>query len=195
MKKKIRVSMLLLVDMALIFTAYFLSFLLRFELKIQEGDLVNLIRYIPVILLIKIAVFAFFKLYRSLWEYASIDELINIVVAVLLGNTLVISFFALTGYSPFPRSIYIMATMKDIIFIGGFRFLYRALRRVKHKDFILRKKKETRVMIIGAGDAGAMIIKELNNHSEMNAAPVCIIDDNVYKTNYMKSIEKTKLSK
>ena len=181
MKKTIRRAYLLLADIALIFLSYYFAFMLRFEGNIDLAHYRTFTKYFFVIVLIKVIVFSAFRLYRSLWEYASIEELINIVLAVILSNALVVTFYVMIGESHLPRSIYIIAGMIDLMFIGGNRFAYRALRRVVNRDYIIRKKVENRVMVVGAGDAGVIIIKELNNHTELNSKAVCFIDDNTDK--------------
>jgi len=71
--------------------------------------------------------------------------------------------------------------MIDILLIGASRISYRALRRVKNNEYAKGNKEEKRVMVIGAGDAGAMVIREFKNHNQLNSKPVAIIDDDVKK--------------
>lgn len=181
MQKKLRMLYLLILDILLIQFAYYFAFWLRFDGQIDQMHYGTYREALLIILIIKVSVFIYFKLYRSLWEYASIEELINIVTAVMLANAATISYFVFMQSKHLPRSIYIIVAMLDLIFIGGSRFGYRALRRIKHKDFLIRNPKTSKVLVIGAGDAGAVIIKELKNHNDLNANPVAIIDDNVNK--------------
>ncbi len=179
MQRKIRTMYLAIADIVLINISIYLAFYLRFDGNIEEQYIHMYLANAFIITAIKVASFYYFKLYKSLWKYASIEELMQIVVAAIVSNTAVLSYLFLKQIH-FPRSIYIINGMIDLVFIGGLRFSYRALRRVKNHD-IMRNNNEKKVMIIGAGDAGSMIIKELKNHVELNSRPVAIIDDDEKK--------------
>lgn len=179
MQKKVRVIFLVLLDIVLINLAYYLALYLRFEGKIEAQYLKVYINNALIITLLKILVFYYFKLYRSLWRYASVEELMNVVVASVVANAGVVSLlFALQTH--LPRSVYAITTMLDMMLIGGARFSYRALRRLKGSE-LKNGNGFKRVMIIGAGDAGAMVIRELKNHTQLNSKPVAIIDDDSIK--------------
>lgn len=179
MQKRVRVIFLVLLDIALINLAYYLALYLRFDGKIEVQYLKVYINNALIITLLKILVFYYFKLYRSLWRYASVEELMNVVVASVVANAGVVSLlFALQTH--LPRSVYAITTMLDMMLIGGARFSYRALRRLKGSE-LKNGNGFKRVMIIGAGDAGAMVIRELKNHTQLNSKPVAIIDDDSIK--------------
>lgn len=179
MQKKIRSIYLVILDIILINLAFYAAFYLRFEGDIPQKYFATYKDNILVLTAIKIAIFAYFKLYKSLWKYASVEELTQIVVASFVANAGVLSFLFIKQ-THLPRSIYIIVGMLDIILIGGVRFSYKAVKRVASND-IKRNTDEKRVMIIGAGDAGAMVIKELKNHTQLNSRPVAIIDDDYKK--------------
>lgn len=179
MKRKVRSTLLVFIDIILINLIYLVSFLIRFEGSFNQEYLTIYLDNIVIITLIKIAVFYYFKLYTSLWKYASIEELMQIVMASIVANTGVVTFLVITQ-SHLPRSIYILTTMLDMLLVGGVRFSYRVLRRLKDAD-INNKRNDKRVMVIGAGDAGSMVIKELKNHTELKSKPVAIIDDDPKK--------------
>ncbi len=169
-------------DMVLVNIVIILAFLIRFEGNLSGiGPKTYLDIYfnnILAITFIKIAVFYIMGLYKSLWKYASIEELLQIVGASFIANSGVIAYmFIIKEYM--PRSIYILIFMLDILLIGGFRFSARAARRLRNFGLhsISRKADYKRVMIIGAGQAGAVIIKELRNHENLKSRPVAIIDD------------------
>lgn len=176
MQKKIRILILLLIDIIMIVVSYYGALWLRFDGMIEQQYYDFFTQYILLLIGIKVLIFIVFKLYRSLWEYASIEELMNISVAVFAANTASVSLLVLVQ-SHLPRSIYIIAGVFDLIFIGGTRFTYRALRRFKNKNFLIRSPKSKNVLVVGAGDAGALIVKELKNHLELNYNVVGIIDD------------------
>jgi FlaA1/EpsC-like NDP-sugar epimerase len=180
LKKKIRIAGLLIADTFSIIVSLYIAFWLRFDGNIEATYLSRLFKYLSILIAIKVGIFIFFKLYRSLWEYASIDEMIGIIFAVFVANTATVSFLVFTQ-AHFPRSVYIMTAVFDLLFIGGVRFVYRAFRRVKNKGLVIRRPLAKRVIVVGAGDAGALIIKELRNHSELNYNIVGIVDDSSEK--------------
>lgn len=179
MQKKLRTIYLIIIDIFLINLAFYLAFYLRFDGILPPEYFPKYLDNILAITVIKISVFYYFKLYKSLWEYASIEELVQIVVAAVVANAAILSYLFIKQIH-LPRSIYILVTMIDVMLIGGVRFSYRALRRVNNGDFKISSNKK-RVMIIGAGDAGAMVIKELKNHKDLNSRPVAVIDDDEKK--------------
>ena len=187
MKKKMAVLILIVLDAILVALSFFLAFVLRFEGKIF-GDALGAVHFdaflsnIAILIVIKIIVFYVLGLYKSLWRYASIEELVQVVMAAFAANAVVVTFIVISAQT-LPRSIYILAFMLDVTFIGGVRFSYRVFRRFTRFGFIdvFSKKKYNRVMIVGAGEAGAMIIKELKNHEELNSKAVVVIDDNKSK--------------
>ena len=178
MEKSTKRLQLIIGDIVLINLAYILAFYIRFEGVIGDQFRSYFNTYmdnIIYIVLIKILIFYYFKLYKIVWRYASIDELINIVVAVIISNLAVLSFLFIRQTN-LPRSIYIITILLDTFLIGGFRLTSRTLSK---SNFIRRfsKKKGKQIMIIGAGDAGVMVIREYRNHSDLKSNPVVLIDD------------------
>ncbi|MBN4062954.1 MAG: nucleoside-diphosphate sugar epimerase [Alkaliphilus sp.] len=183
MKKRLITTILIIFDILLINLAFFCAFYLRFEGKIfgvgLGAEQFNTYIYnILIFTAIKIIVFYFFGLYKSLWKYASIEELVQVVTTSFAANAAIISYMVISQ-QVLPRSIYILAFMLDVIFIGGIRFSYRVARRFKEGGVygLTKSKNIKRVMIVGAGQAGAMVIKELKNHEELRSKPVAVIDD------------------
>ncbi|MBS4534368.1 polysaccharide biosynthesis protein [Clostridium sp. D2Q-14] len=181
MQKQKRIAILLFTDIILISATYLLSFYLRFDLSVPKGMMTLYIDNIIIITLIKIIIFSLSGIYNSLWRYASIDELVQIIKTTIIANAAVISYMYIRSIH-FPRSIYLMTTILDIMLIGGVRFSYRVLRRMKNDGLnITIDTERKRVMIVGAGDAGAMVIKEFKNHKNLNSDPVVLIDDDKSK--------------
>lgn len=180
MKRKTAV-LLLGFDVVFINLSYLLSLYSRFGDSISIVLTHSLIKHIPIILFIKIFVFYGFKLYKSLWEFASIDELVEVVEATIISNIISI-FYLLVVNAGLPVSIYLMVLVLDMVFIGGNRFCIRIVRRLKAQSRITDKNSK-RVLIVGAGAAGSMVIRELRNHNGLNSKPVAIIDDDPTKKN------------
>ncbi|WP_042683471.1 polysaccharide biosynthesis protein [Anaerosalibacter massiliensis] len=170
---------LIILDVVLVNLAYILALYLRFDGHVPQIFMETYLNNAIVISIIKIIVFYFFKLYKSIWKYASIDEMIEIVLASVVANALVMAYMTLNQVN-MPRSIYLITPILDMAFVGGVRFSYRALCRVKNG---IPKNLEgcKRVLIVGAGSAGSMIIKELRNHGTLKSVPVAIVDDDSKK--------------
>lgn len=177
--KKRRAILLILFDIVAVSLSYALAFYLKFDNQINEVYIQGIKEHIIIITIIKILIFYSFKLYKSLWEYASIDEMLEVIGSSIVAN-MVVAFYMFLVEFPLPKSIYIMVTVIDMIFIGGIRFLYRALRRLRC-NFIMKDEGYKKVLIIGAGAAGAMVIKELRNHRNLHSRPIALIDDNPQK--------------
>lgn len=172
---------LMLADILLVNCAAFGALLLRFEFDVPEQYYSLLLNNLAVINIVMIASFYIFNLYRNLWKYASIDELNSVVVSCAAGTTVLIIYFYTFGIR-FPRSFYLIFPMLNAAFIGGIRFSYRVAKRLKSlytKNYLGEKK----VLIIGAGEAGSMVIKEMYNNPQINKQPVAVIDDDPSKSN------------
>ena len=116
-------------------------------------------------------------MYKTIWRHASVLELYSIVTAIVLSNAAVLGFLYI-WQANLPRSVYILTTLIDMTFIGGLRFSFRA---IGHNMANINKKMMKRVMIVGAGDAGVMVVREYRNHLQLNSKPVVLIDDDVKK--------------
>jgi FlaA1/EpsC-like NDP-sugar epimerase len=119
-----------------------------------------------------------FGLYHSLWRYASINELVKLVLATTLAFILNIGLSHLMKWD-IPRSITVISYILTVMGVSLSRLSYRYLRRVKSD---LRPKDNLkRVLVVGAGDAGATIIKELKISSHAQSQPIAIVDDASWK--------------
>ncbi len=173
-----RVLFLLVLDVIILSLSFFISLYFKYDTFNNLDYLIYYNTFVIPVTVLKIGIFYIFNFYKSLWEYASIEELVNIITGVLVAN---IAAFFLTvvifGSTVFSNSAII--TIVDMILIGGSRFTYRALRQYKLKLIpdVVRKK----VLIVGAGAAGVMILKELRNHKSFEVKPIGFIDDDIEK--------------
>lgn len=173
-----RVLFLLVLDVIILSLSFFISLYFKYDTFNNLDYLIYYNTFVIPVTVLKIGIFYIFNFYKSLWEYASIEELVNIITGVLVAN---IAAFFLTvvifGSTVFSNSAII--TIVDMILIGGSRFTYRALRQYKLKLIpdVVRKK----VLIVGAGAAGVMILKELRNHKSSEVKPIGFIDDDIEK--------------
>ena len=185
LKKTVRIIGLVIADGVLVNLSYMLAFLLRFEFNTDSPVFLSYFEdYLSVwifLTLIKILIFFFTGLYNSLWRYAGTDELGKVVIAGAVATAAATTFLMLVQ-SPFPRSVTVITMFSDILFIGGLRFGYRYVRGLRGNRLTFSAQRSAkRVMIVGAGDAGAAIIKEMKLHPGIQAVPVIAIDDNKSK--------------
>jgi len=179
-----RRTCLVIYDVFSVLIASFFAIVLRYEFELEmipDYFMDTIIRFLPFNIVITLVIFFFLKLYNSLWAFAGETELQNVIVACFLSaaingvglNLVKIEMKAV------PDSYYFMYAFSLVTLVFASRFSYRFFRSRKHK--MQNKNNATRVMLIGAGDAGNSIIKEIvtSNFSTMTVA--CIIDDDKTK--------------
>lgn len=182
-KKRIRVTLLLIYDIMAILAAEYLALLIRFEFRpsfIKPVFLDSLVHYSVFNVLCTLVIFALFSLYESLWRYASVTELLNLVLGCIVSSMVQLVGMYMMQYH-MPRSYYILYLLILLPFMMIGRFSYRLLRIMKQKVYTDRLEQPILTMVIGAGDAGTMIIKEMQASYRLSNKAVCVIDDNPQK--------------
>ncbi|ADQ14063.1 polysaccharide biosynthesis protein [Halanaerobium hydrogeniformans] len=162
---------LIIIDLLLINFALIFSFMLRFDENWLQYFRFS---YFIAITIISFVILYFSSLYNKMWQYASMSELYSIFKAALAINFVFVIYLYFFRVA-FPRSIIAINLMSNIFLLGGFRFSLRLL-----KDFLNRnqnKKSKSRVLIIGAGDAAEIIIREMHKHPELGKKIVGLVDD------------------
>ena len=178
-----RVILLLVGDVITVMLSSFLALWIRYELIFADIDrifLESIWQYAGINIMCTIAVFYVFHLYTSLWKYASVNELVNITLAVIISGILNTIGMKAFRY-PIPRSYDILYTLILLFMMIFIRFFYRFVRFVKGEYFLKNKKENANVMVIGAGDAGAAIVKELRLNKQLKRRVRCMIDDDPAK--------------
>ena len=174
---------LILFDLIAINLSYFLGLLLRFDFHystIPMEYLKPFAQFMPIYTVFCIAIFGIFKLYNSLWRFAGFSELNRIVVVTFI--TTLFHIIGITFIQRMPVAYYFIGPVLQFFFITTVRFMYRYVNILRIKR---EKSSGTKVnaMIIGAGSAGQMILKELKSSHHLDLKPVCVIDDNPNKWN------------
>ena len=177
-----RMFMLFIVDVLTIFVNAYLSLIIRHELHYSwiPQEYINSIKsYMLINIITTIVIFILMKLYKSVWSFASVHEFTLIFGACILSTAfqaLGMQFLVLKV----PRSYYIFYFFLLLMTTTVTRFSYRGLRIVMHG---LNRPEERilNTMVIGAGEAGSMIIHELKFSKHLNRKVVCVIDDNPSK--------------
>lgn len=171
---------MILVDIVLVNLSYIIAYYLRFNFVIPNNELNIYKSDFIAITLIYIITFILFKLYRSLWSYASVDEFLFAIGACISADAISL-VFSIFVHRQLPLTISILAGIFSIILVVGFRMAFRIYRNYALSLDKTYKDAVNRVMVIGAGSAGTILIKEMKRHKEMNYKPVAVIDDNKSK--------------
>lgn len=172
--------LLVLYDAAVACGAYFFALCLRFDCQfnaIPEYYFSAWLKFLPIYEIVTISVFWFLKLYRSLWKYVSFTELKRIAIAsalLFLFHTIGITVL----FCRMPISYYVIGSAVQFMLVLFVRFIYRFITLDRSKRARTRlQDTASRVMLIGAGSAGQMIIRDLDRAVESDDCICCIIDD------------------
>ena len=178
-KLVVRVACLMLLDVMLLYLACLLALLSRFDLSIHtlmrdSGFLPALHAAFPWMAIGMITLFIPLKLYSSLWEFAGVEELLHILCACFLfaAATLLLILF---GVLDLPRSFPVLAGLYLVALLSASRFSYRLIRTILHRSGSEKRKKRT--MLIGAGSAGMLVLREFQTSENSQNNVVCVIDD------------------
>ena len=176
-----RKTCLVIYDIISVIGASYLALLMRYSFDISEIPeyfIEPINRFLVVNILITLVVLYLFKMYHSLWAFAGETELQNLVMSSIVSAvcySLGIQFFRTQGQQAVPSSYYFLYVFLLISFIFVSRFSYRFFRSLKHKQ--QNKNNSISVMVIGAGEAANVIIKEIVNSNFSTMVIRCIIDD------------------
>ena len=162
-------------DIILLAGAFALAFFLRFDFRIPAEQFGLLKTFILPILGAKLIIFYFAGLYRRIWRYAGVRDFNTIIWASILGTmaVIVIVFFIYRG--AFPRSVVALDGLLTVALIAGARFALRGIRELRLKSILAPARKP--VLIVGAGDTGETILREMLKRRELVYLPVGLIDD------------------
>ncbi|MBW1915887.1 MAG: polysaccharide biosynthesis protein [Deltaproteobacteria bacterium] len=184
-------------DIILVVFAWYFAHLLRFNFSIPQGAVYNFQRVLPLILVIKILSFYLFDLYQGMWRYTSLTDLVNILKAGSAGSLVIILMILFVqGFTGFSRSIFIIDWFLTLFLISGNRVIIRLFfwlgvgdetARVRWRSFFnsLRGKHQQgkKLLIIGAGDCGEKICREIHDNSHLGYQVSGFIDDDPSKAN------------
>jgi len=190
----LKIIRLFVFDVFIVFSSFIISFFLRGVISVSTGSVVferygrYIGFYVLIILVIKLSLFVIFGMYRRVWKYASIKDMVAIVEAVALSTIVMgVIFYVLSQPVPwfgdfslpyFPRSILIIDFLITLLLVIISRFIERLFNEMKFGRPGIRKK---RVLICGAGDAGEMIVREMIRQRNSEYVPVGFLDDDPAK--------------
>jgi UDP-GlcNAc:undecaprenyl-phosphate GlcNAc-1-phosphate transferase len=167
-----------LLDVVLIILSYWASYAINFPPNSTAWQL--FIRTLPVLVFMKMSVFLVMGVYRGLWRYTSMSDLIVFGKAVLLSSVasllLILFAFRFEGYS---RKVFVIDAVLMFLFLAGSRMAFRLFRQLVP---VGGTNEGRRVLIYGAGDAGELLLRELRNNRELQLAPIGFLDDDPAKS-------------
>ncbi|MDZ7696539.1 MAG: nucleoside-diphosphate sugar epimerase/dehydratase [Deltaproteobacteria bacterium] len=181
--------LMLLADTVLVVACFYLAYLFRFEFDIPGRELAIFKATLPWLLGVKITTFAVFHLYRGMWRYTSVGDLVAIVKAVAVSSSLMmLGVLMIQRFSGYPRSIFLIDGALTLVAIGGLRALIRvyfARQQGVHVLFPVHGKKAGEdskdLVIVGAGDAGEKALREIRNNPRLRYRVVGFVDDDPLK--------------
>jgi len=170
----------LLLDCMFVNMALCIGLMIKFDANVPGGFL----RTLPLVFIfttvLSVFVYFLFGIYSMLWTYASVEELIRIFFATIT-TTILQCLFAVCFEVLYPISVYIISWMITFLLVGGVRYSSRVIRNLKIRNKKISYKK--RIMIIGAGEAASLLIKEMKNNKRSIYEPVVAVDDDHKKHN------------
>jgi FlaA1/EpsC-like NDP-sugar epimerase/UDP-N-acetylmuramyl pentapeptide phosphotransferase/UDP-N-acetylglucosamine-1-phosphate transferase len=171
-------TLVIVVSQAILLTiAYYASFMLRLDLNVPEPYLSVFLTTLPLVILIGLLVFAYFRLFRGWWQYAGMSDLLDIIRAAVVSALLIYAAVGLTrGFKDYPRSVFIINPILTVLILGGARFAVRV-----YSENARLHLAQTNTLIIGAGRAGSSIVRELKENEALDYNAVGFVDDDPTK--------------
>ena len=169
--------LLLIADIILINLAIILSFWIRFSNFLETPNFHAYQQIAFFFVSLKLLSYWLFGLYGGIWRYSSINEAFSVFKAVTVASLATTGLVFFTQALPFPRSVILLDWFLNLLFIGGLRFTPRLRRELGKR----RISPDKRLLIIGAGDAGEMVLREVNKHPELGYKVIGFIDDDLKK--------------
>lgn len=186
-------------DILIITLSLFLSFYIRFEFSIPLDYQRMVVSALPYFILVKLLSFFIFRMYRITWRYVGINDLIKIVYSLIFANSILlvlvwvpfpdyISFLSLNKLSGFPRSIFIIDGVVTLFLLSAIRVSKRFFLEIILKRKYSKQGKKT--IVIGAGNTGEMILRDMETNGFSDFYPIAMLDDDISKKGaYIRGIK------
>jgi FlaA1/EpsC-like NDP-sugar epimerase len=163
----------MIMDLFFITLSYFAAYGLRFDGKISPEYFTVFLQSLPLVIFVYFVILLIMGLYRGMWKYASIRDLGLILIADALGIFILFFLFWLLWPIKVPRGILLIFGIITVCCLGGVRFAYRFY----NVYWPLLERSNKRLLIVGAGNSGEMIVRQLFNDPGLNYHPICFVDD------------------
>lgn len=169
-----------LLDVILILLAYWGAYAVKFGALSGSTAWKLFLRTLPVLVFMKMASFLVMGVYRGIWRYTSLDDLIVFVKAVILSSILsVMAVLFAFRFEGFSRTVFIIDGILMFMFLAGSRLAFRLFRQVIP---VSKSAEGRRVLIYGAGDGGELLLREIMNNRGLKYAPIGFLDDDPAKS-------------
>ncbi|ADH86487.1 polysaccharide biosynthesis protein [Desulfurivibrio alkaliphilus] len=170
-------------DILLLVAAHLLAYGIRFDFEPGAREWANIKAVLPWLVPLKITVFAFFGLYRGMWRYTGVTDLLNILRANFVTGLVIMGGILLaTRFEGFSRSVFVLDTILAFLMIAGLRFsirlFYQGLPRWRDLVVPGNARRRKRLLLIGAGDAAEKVVRETMDNQELPHRVVGFLDDN-----------------
>ncbi len=179
--RRYRRPIVILVHLGLVVVVYLFSFLLRYDFQLTEAQWILLLKTLPLLVVVRMAALGLFHLFQGLWRYASVSDVLQIIKASTVGTIVFVPVvWMFLGQQGFPPGVLAMEWAGNVLALSGVRLLGRIFREGVRPP----KRSEAgvkRILIVGAGDAGAALCREAQGHPEFGLMPLGFIDDDQWK--------------
>ncbi|MCX5875963.1 MAG: nucleoside-diphosphate sugar epimerase/dehydratase [Deltaproteobacteria bacterium] len=186
--RKLNFWIVLLVDLLLLVAAHLLAYVIRFEGDVPMGQRANIPVFLAFLLPIKLGGFFFFGLYRGMWRYTSLADLLSLLRACVVAGFVSLGVILLVNrFEGFSRAVFVLDILLTFLFVAGFRVSLRVYYqnisgwvffREKSADSRQRRK---RLLVVGAGDAAEKVAREINDNKALPYMVAGFLDDNAAK--------------
>jgi FlaA1/EpsC-like NDP-sugar epimerase len=189
-KYNVRNIHFLIADLFFIVFGIFISYMMRLEnfstfmVYLDSALIMGIMS-----LLIKPLVHYSYGIYRRMWRYAGVKELWLVILSVTTSSAMIgaimLLLFSLEFFTAFPRSVLVIDWILGLVLTGGSRFVFRFFSETQSGDrsYSLYENAPKKVLVVGAGDAGAIVVRELLKTPQLNAIPIGFLDDDPTKQN------------
>jgi len=172
---------LAMIDVLLLNLALWGAFALRFEGNIPSAFTSNFLYLALFVTLVRMACFWQLGVYKGVWRYVGMSDLLTIIKSISLGSVIILAAtWTMVPALGYPRSVIIIEWLGDVMLIGGVRMAFRLWSRGRYQARA-RDAAASRVLIVGAGDAGEMVVRQMQAHPEYGYRPVGFVDDDPRK--------------
>jgi FlaA1/EpsC-like NDP-sugar epimerase len=184
---RLNLGLMVLVDAVLVLVCYAGSYLVRFEFSVPPNYGYVFRTSVLFVVVLKMLTFAAFHLYRGMWRYTSLVDLLNVLKAVFFSSMVIIlAVLLLKRFEGYPRSVFFIDATLTFLAVGGVRVIIRlffAWRVGVDIAHLIRRRtgKGKRLLIIGAGDAGEKLLREIRDNPGLKFDPVGFLDDQAGK--------------
>lgn len=176
---KNRLLIILFSQIILTTLSYVAAYNIRFEFSVPNKELLVLYKCLPLLLISRVVTYYFFKIHAGSWRFVSMRDLMDTFKAVFFGSLLFMTLLVfIYRIEEFPRSVFILEGLINLMLIGGSRFIIRYYSELHSNK---AGKIQKYVLIVGAGKAGVMILNEIANNSRLGIHVVGFVDDDPYK--------------